>query len=235
MMERIDISVPTGWNELSVDQLLEVSRVMDLALTREEVLFVLTCRFGGLKLIQTVGGVSVFTDKEKHRFALQDWQIVDFCKRLSWVLDTVPVDIVSPLGIDGHLNELSFEDYFQADALMFRYTYTGDVMFLRQALRQLGYRKRCRHRVMRRAVSIWWTGVQGYLKELYPNVFAGDGYADEYNPRETYKNIMLMLNDDRPQENETICKTNVHDVLSALESKIEKSKRMEEQIKKGMI
>ena len=232
MMERIDISVPTGWNELSVDQLLEVSRVMDLALTKEEVLFILTCRFGGLKLIQTVGGVSIFTDKEKHRFALQDWQIVDFCKRLSWVLDTVPVDIVSPLGIDGHLDKVNFENYFGADANMFRFNYTGDVKFLCLALKLLGYKRRCPNRTMRRAVSIWWTGVQGYLKGLYPNVFAGDGYAYEYNPRETYKNIMLMLNDDRPQDNETICKTNVHDVLPALDSRIMKSKQMEEQMKK---
>lgn len=230
-MDTIDIKVPSGWNELTRDQLLEVSRVMDLALTKEEVLLILTCRFGGLKLIQTVGGVSIFTDKEKHSFALQDWQIVDFCKRLSWVLDTVPVDIVSPLGIDGHLNEVSFEDYFQADALMFRYTYTGDVRFLCQALGVLGYRKRCRHRAMLRAVSIWWTGVQGYLKELYPNVFAGDGDAGEYNPRETYKNIMLMLNDGKPQYNDAIENANVHDVLSALEYKIEQAKEMERKMK----
>ena len=35
----------------------------------------------------------------------------------------------------------------------------------------------------------------------------------------------LLLNDDRPQDNEKIDDARLHDVLSALDSKIEKQKR----------
>lgn len=236
MMETIELTVPTSWNELTKRQLLTVASFIDMTLTREEVLFVLTCMFSGIKFIKDEGHIYEFVEVETNRhFALKDWQMKWFCDKMKWVLDTSPVDIVSPLGIDGHLNDVSFDDYFEADALFFKHRITGDTDAYWRAVELLGYKAwpKMVSRGMRLAVDIWWTGVQGYMKQLYPNVFSGDGDAEEYNPREAYQNIMLMLNDDRPQENEKIGKTNVHAVLAALDSKIQKAKQMEEQMRKG--
>lgn len=229
-MEEIKLTVPRSWNELTKGELLTIASLMNLSLTKEEVLFALTCRFSGIKFINAEGRIYEFVETETGRhFVLQDWQIKYFCDQMKWVLDTSPVDIVSPLGIDGHLNNVSFDDYFEADALFFKYRFTGDKGAFIKALKIIGGKRfYAPWRVLFTAVMLWWTGVQGYLKQLYPNVFSGDGDAEEYNPSGTYQNIMLMLNNDQPQENEKIGRTNVHAVLSALESKIEKSKRMEE-------
>ena len=234
MMETIELTVPTSWNELTKRQLLTVASFIDMTLTREEVLFVLTCMFSGIKFIKDEGHIYEFVEEETNRhFVLKDWQMKWFCDKMKWVLDTSPVDIVSPLGIDGHLNNVSFDDYFEADALFFNYRFTGDKDAFIKALKIIGGKRFYLCNETFTAVMLWWTGVQGYMKQLYPNVFSGDGDAEEYNPREAYQNIMLMLNDDRPQENEKIGKTNVHAVLAALDSKIQKAKQMEEQMRKG--
>ena len=41
---------------------------------------------------------------------------------------------------------------------------------------------------------------------------------------------MLMLNGGRPQDNEAIERSNMHDVLAALQHKIEEEKHYEEQL-----
>ena len=232
MKKRIDIKIPAGWRELTLEQLLEVARVTNLTLTKNEVLFVLLCRFGGIVTTGTDGQTTHFTDKAGETFHLQEWQLFDFCKRLEWVLNTVPEDIVSPLGIDGHLNNISFEDFFNAEVLMYRYNTENDTRYIDEALKILGYGRRIKDDTVRRAVSIWWTGVLSYMKTLYPNVFSGDSSdEDDYDPRKTFLNIMLMLNDDRPQDNDDICRANVHFVLSALDSRINKAKQIEKQMK----
>lgn len=58
---------------------------------------------------------------------------------------------------------------------------------------------------------------------MYPNVFAPSN-GGEFNPFKSLQEMHLLLNDDRPQDNERIDNARLHDVLSALDSKIEKMK-----------
>lgn len=70
------------------------------------------------------------------------------------------------------------------------------------------------------------------LAPMYPNMFAKSGSGGERNPFKTLQEIHLLLNDDRPQDNEKIDDSRLHDVLSALDSKIEKLKRREAELRK---
>lgn len=70
---------------------------------------------------------------------------------------------------------------------------------------------------------------------MYPNVFAkSEGSGGVYNPFKSLQEMHLLLNDDRPQDNEKIDDARLHDVLSALDSKIEKLKRREAEYNKLM-
>ena len=80
----------------------------------------------------------------------------------------------------------------------------------------------------------WYECFKDWLQERYPLVFqkAESGSEGPASPVEARQNIMLMLNDNRPQDNEAIERSNVHDVLAALQHKIEEAKHIEEQMKK---
>ena len=80
----------------------------------------------------------------------------------------------------------------------------------------------------------WYDCFKDWLQQRYPLVFqkAEPGEETACNPVEARQNIMLMLNDNRPQDNEAIERSNMHDVLSALQHKIEEAKHIEEQMSK---
>ena len=78
-------------------------------------------------------------------------------------------------------------------------------------------------------VMLWWSGVQQWLKGQYPHVFEESGGSTEmYDPLAARQNIMLMLNNDMPQDNERIEQSKMHDVLSALQNKIETARKLAE-------
>lgn len=78
-------------------------------------------------------------------------------------------------------------------------------------------------------LKVWWQSVMVQIAPLYPNVFAKsdpkDGVSSIYNPFKQLQEFHLMLNDGRPQDNEKIDNARLHDVLSAMDSKIERQKR----------
>lgn len=238
-MKTINLTIPTTWRELTKKQLRQVANVMNEKFTREEALFLLFCLFTGIRRCEikhTLFDGKAEEGQEKYRFAdpegntfyLEMWQIAHYCDMLSFLIDTAPCDIVNPTKVDGHLLDTSFGDYFHADSLFYGYSLTKGTNLVLQAMKDLGDDRESINEDEATMLHIWWRGVQEYLKQQYPNVFAeGDG-TSPYDPLETRKNIMLMLNDNRPQDNEAIEKANVHDVLAALDSKIEQNKQMKE-------
>ena len=226
-METIDLKAPESWSELTLDQLKTVVRLMRLQLTREEFLLVLFLNFTGVK--KSDGG---FITADGRRFALTDGQVMDFCNRFSFILDEMPCDIANPTSVDRHLNNITFGSYFHADSLMYGYHLRGDTEMVRKALDDLGEKVDKIDGDYADLVSLWWSGVQQWLKEQYPHVFAdGEGTGEAYSPLKARQNILLMLNDGKPQDNDAIENAQVHDVLSALEHKIEQAKEMERRMK----
>lgn len=225
----IDLKAPTSWKEVTKEQLAIIASLMNEQLTREEMLFVLFCRFTGIRH----EGKGVFMTADKHRIRIEAWQLEDFCNRLTYILDEMPCDIVNPTRVNSYLDNTTFGDYFHADALMYGYRLEGKPDMVRKALGDLGDHRRGVSKQFANEVMLWWTGVQQWLKSQYPAVFEEGGTStDAYDPLKARQNIMLMLNNDSPQDNERIEQSKMHDVLSALQSKIEHAKQLEKQMKK---
>ena len=241
---RIDLRMPTKWEELTAEQLREVVEASTKGLRREEVLLILLCRFAGIKMVAGTteeDGKKVvrtrFKDAEGRVFDLEDWQVADFCGRLAYLMDDdMPMDVQWPFRWDRYLMDATFEKWFHADALMFGFSMTGNIEQLKGAMKDLGDPHGDLQPNDPDAVLMlkWYDLFKGWLQERYPLVFQKPepGSESASNPVETRQNIMLMLNDNRPQDNEAIERSNVHDVLAALQHKIEEAKHIEEQMRK---
>ena len=242
---RIDLHTPTCWKELTTEQLCHVVEMGLKGLRREEYLLVLFCHFAGLKMIATKGQSdekTVVRTKFKCGdtvFSLEDWQVSDFCGRLAFVVDEpMPIDVQWPFKWDRYLMDTTFGDWFHADAMMLGFALEGDIERLKGAMKDLGdphddLKPDSPDFVL---MLRWYDLFKGWLQERYPFVFqkADSSTGSEFvgSPIETRQNIMLMLNDGHPQDNEAIENSNMHDVLAALQHKIEEAKRIEEQMRK---
>jgi hypothetical protein len=220
----IDLKAPTSWQEVTKEHLAIIASLINEQLSREEMLFVLFCRFTGI----LHEGQGVFVTSDKHRIRIETWQLDDFCNRLAFVLDEMPCDIVNPTRVNSYLDDITFGNYFHADSLIYGYRLQGNTDMVRKALDDLGDHRRGVSKQFANEVMIWWTGVQQWLKSQYPLVLENSGSSTEaYDPLKARQNIMLMLNNDMPQDNEHIEESKMHDVFAALQSKIEYAKTLQ--------
>lgn len=240
---KIELTMPTKWEELTAEQLREVVALAGEGLSREEFLLVMFCKFTGVKMIaEREEGEGVFVKRrykapDGQLFDMSDSQVAEFCGMLAYLADDdMPLGMNWPFTWDTYLMNTTFEQWFHADALLLGYAKTKELKYIEGAMKDLGGKP-----VQIEAGSAdvvlmlkWWDLFSEWLREQYPLVLrrakaGGDTVA---SPVENRKNIMLMLNDGRPQDNELIEAANVHDVLAALQHKIEESKRIEEQMKR---
>lgn len=227
----INLTAPTKWGELTADQFRMVVKVSLLHLTESERLFVLLCQLTGIR--RYVDEDNKFVTADGQDFRLQDYEIVDFCERLRWLIDTVPDVIPNPSKRDDYLRDISFGDWFEADIQFRQYEDDHDLSHFNIILRKLGEWPRMIDEAEAIVLKLWWNYVMGLIGPMYPNVFAkSEGGGGGFNPFKNLQEMHLLLNDDRPQDNEKIDDARLHDVLSALDSKIEKLKRREAELKK---
>lgn len=238
----IDLHTPSKWQELSAEQLRFVEATATQGLRREEFLLVLLCQFTGIKM---VAGTTMknqkkvictrFKDQEGNEFELEDWQVSDFCGRMAVFFDEdIPMDVNWPFKWDRYLFDTTFGDWFHADALMLRFAKEGKPEYLQSAMKDLGDD---RDEIQPNDPDIvlllcWYENFKEWLQLRYPLVFQKPqpGENTSSSPIETRQNIMLMLNNNQPQNNELIEKSNVHDVLAALQHKIEKANHISDQL-----
>lgn len=240
----INLKAPKSWRELTLEQLRIVAETFRLHLTKEEMLVVLLCRLTGIRMLGTGDetGTEVMMTADGQSFTMRDWEIMDFSSRFGWLFDEMPCDIVNPTGTDGHMRNVMFGDWFRADALFYDLSkgrneqrYNMDDM--KQALKLLGDKRkpiRIADEVEYDMVLLWWNGVGNMLKVLYPYVFTSDDqHSKSYSPFRNLQNIHLMLNDGHPQDNEAINQCGLHDVLSALNHKIEEAEKTREALNRN--
>lgn len=228
---RIDLEAPMSWQALTADQVRAVARLTHGGLLREECLVALFCVLCGVELSRQDEVIMLHRGEEA--YPIDAFVLGDLSGRLAWILDTEPVNVACPFeGVDRYLMDTSFGNYFHADALILRYITTNDMECARKALNDLGITDPEFGEEEAWALQLWWFGLKKWLKEQYPLVFEESGDSGEgYNPIKARQDIMLMLNDGKPQDNEKIEQSNLHDVLSALQHKIEQAKHIEEQMK----
>lgn len=233
---RIGLICPKCWGELTLSQLQAIAETLRLQLTKEEVLLVLFCRFTDARLQREGDACVLFHGDDQAPISME--AISNFASRLSWVIETPPTDgTPNPTGVDSHLLHVSFGNYFLADSKLNEIARAGvpDPGKMVEALRLLGDMREeiSIDQTMTDMVLMWWHGVGDTLRQLYPNVFDADGEPNpNYSPFRSLQNIHLLLNDDRPQENEAIDHCDAHDVLSALDHKLARIKAEEETLKR---
>ena len=222
----VNLTAPTKWGELTADQFRMVVKTMLLHLTESERLFVLFCQLTGIRRYADEDNKFVTSDGQD--FRMEDWQVADFCDRLRWLIDTVPDDLPNPTKKDAYLRDISFGDWFEADTQFRLYEDDNDLTHFATILPKLGEEAHEIDDAEAIMLKMWWNCVMGKIGPMYPNVFTkNEGGGGECNPFKTLQEMHLLLNDDRPQDNEKIDEARLHDVLSALDSKIEKLKRRE--------
>ena len=226
----INLTAPTKWSELTADQFRMVVKTMLLHLTESERLLVLLCQLTGIRIYGEPSGgkTELFVTAEGQAFTMQDYEIEDFCNRLRWLIDTVPDELPNPTKKDAYLRDISFGDWFEADTQFRLYEDDNDLDHFSVILPKLGEEAHEVDETEAVMLKMWWNCVMGKIGPMYPNVFAkSEGSGGVYNPFKSLQEMHLLLNDDRPQDNEKIDDARLHDVLSALDSKIEKMKRRE--------
>ena len=237
----IDLHTPTCWKELTTEQLREVVELALMGLHREEYLLVLFCKFANVKVL--IGSADEddkkkvrtrFADADGNEFELEDWQVSDFCGRLAFILDEqMPMEVAWPWKWNRYLYATSFGDWFKADAQMLGFALEGDPERLKGAMKYLGDPKDTLEPSDITLLLRWYECFKDWLRDRYPLVFKKPKPGSEEGPTspvETRQTIMLMLNENRPQDNEAIENSNVHDVLAALQHKIELAKQIEEKM-----
>lgn len=240
----LDLHTPTCWKDLTSDQLREVVNQGLMNMPREEFLLALFCKFANVVMVagkangdpspSTVPVKTRFKDKGGHEFELEDWQVVDFCNRLDFAFDEqMPMEVAWPFKWDRYLMDTKFGDWFHADAQMLGFALDGNPERLKGAMKDLGDLPETLEPSDITLLLRWYECFKDYLQLTYPLVFqkAEPGANSPATPIEARQNIMLMLNDGKPQDNERIEQSNMHDVLAALQHKIEQAKEVEHQMK----
>jgi hypothetical protein len=240
----INLNIPRSWKEVTLPQLRILAEHSLAQMSREESAIALFCKLAGVTIVQKpmdqegkLEGMLRCVDAEGNSFSIDADTMNGMCHTLDWYFDEMPCDIVCPLeGVNRWLLETKFGKYFHADSLMFGFSTTGNMEMVKGAMADLGDDRQTLTEVDAVMMHLWWRGFKQWLTGEYPDVFAGDKDDNSgggvYVPIKIRQNIMLLLNDCHPQDNDAIENSNVHDVLSALQHQIEVAKKEEEMMKK---
>lgn len=225
MITTINIKYPTSWDEVGKRELKIISSVLLLKLSRQEILFMLFCRLSGIRLLHIPGTdegtpESVYTFKKGwKKFRMQTYIVAQACKELHYILDDFGLPECPISGIDTKLYDVKFKDYFFADALFSRFRISQNRTFLKASVKILAGKRMVISTKLLNAYVIWFTGVQHYIKESYPNIFTDSDGADiEKNSADMLHDILSAMNKDEPQNDTKILDADVHSVFHSLDN-----------------
>lgn len=239
MTKRIELTAPTSWGELTRQQLVDVAGVLCLHLQREEMLVTLFCLLANVRLERKRRAYVLHHGETSAPISIEE--IADLSSRFGWAIDTEPDRLPNPSQADDFLRDTSFGDWFEADTHFRLYEKDEDQTHFDIILPLLKEQPRKMDKAEAKAYLWWWRTLQQQLAEAYPNVLERKDEPDqgetpeavaEYDPFKQLQNFHLLLNEDKPQENERIDNTRLHDVLSALDNKILKLRMQQEELEK---
>ena len=178
---------------------------------------------------------------KKRRFTLTGEQFGAFCERLSFLVDR-PAEIPCPETVAGYrrpdyrLFDASLEEWLTADAFYANYLRSKGESGLDEMIAVLyrpqgepysdeGFETRLpdikkSKQVPKTAFLLWYVGLKAFFRREYPFVFRPSDGSEDVSPHKTIFALLESLNDGRPQENERILKTRLHEVLYSLNEKI---------------
>ena len=221
----INLNYPTSWEEVTRKQLLIIASYILKGRSREDFLLGVFCKITGIRIVYK-SGVNEGTATAQHCFAKGRVKFLfplstihTACEELSFILEKTGLPECPILPLSTKLHGVSFKQYYFANAYFHRYQQVKDISLIHkmhEALTGKQLKKIEPHEVL--AITIWWSGLQSFLKEKYPNVFSDEGDPDESKtPADTLQEILAALNNNKPQENDNILNSEVHSVFHALQ------------------
>ena len=229
--EKLELAYPVKWENMSVEDLRNVCTILSQPHGKKESIFLCFCALAHIRPDNPIkydpkaikDNVAFIIGNKS--YVISPKVIREACSQLEFIYDEVGL-APSPLPkLDRKLYGINFEQYYQADAYILKYGETQDGTYLKQACKTLT------NGVIRKLLPwqqkgliIWWNGVKKYLMEKYPYVLQqGEGSIAEYSPADTLQDLLGVMNDGKPQDNEKILKSDVHSVLYTLNKLYEKN------------
>lgn len=229
--EKLELAYPVKWENMSAEDFRNVCTILSQPHGKKEALFLCFCALAHIRPDNPIkydpkaikdNVAFIIGDKS---YIISPKVIQEACSQLEFIYDEVGL-APSPLPkLDRKLYGVSFEQYFQADSFILKYGETQDYSYLKQACKTLtngAVRKLLPWQ--QKGLLIWWNGVKKYLMEKYPYVLQqGDGPVVEYSPADMLQELLGVINDGKPQDNDKILKSDVHSVLFTLNKIYEKN------------
>lgn len=230
--EKINIEYPISWETMSYEDFRNVCIILSDKHGRKESLFLCLCALAHIRpdnpikydpkaikdnVVFIIGGKS---------YVISPKVITEACGQLSYIYDSVGLAPSPLMHVDRKLYGISFEQFFEADAYMMRHAAENDDKWLKEAVKVLT--GGCIRKLLpwqQKGVVIWWNGVKVYLKNKYPAVFQEGGGSSfgEMTMEDILHELLSAMNDDKPQDNDKILKSDVHAVLFCLNKIFEKN------------
>lgn len=226
--EKIDLVYPVCWENMTYDDFRNVCIILNNPASRQESLFRCFCALANIRPDNPIkydpkavkdNVVFIIGDTS---YVISPKVITEACAQLAFIFDEVGLP-PSPLDkVNRKLYGISFRQFFEADAFMLRYSAENDERWLKVAANKLtngATRKLLPWQ--RTGLVIWWRGVKEYLKSKYPAVFqdSGDGGFSDKTMEDILNELLSSMTGDKPQENDSILKADVHSVLFCLNNK----------------
>lgn len=246
----VSLSMPHSWKELSVEQLLFVSKQMLILRdkTRQEFLIKSFIHLVGLQVYHTKKGEGensayLFRDKRsKKTFVLYIDQIVSLSKECNFLLEKIspftPLPkIKGKKPRDFYMYESVFDEFLSALIYFQKFQETQEFTWI-DKLTSIFYpcKKWNLDKVDKRAKKfkyvpmykkytcfLWFGAILNYLSKVYPYIF-GSGSSGEVELEEMVNGMLDILNDGDITKDETILNMNTYRVLSAINKKCEQQK-----------
>lgn len=228
----MNLTAPTSWQEIQSRDLPFVVWLRSACLSQQEKLVAAFCHFTHTKIegideetLMLRTSSMPFRRRDKLRISTE--QLNAMLPKFAFILEERPEGLPNPTRINAHLIDSTFLQYFTADALFLRYSLQGGRRYVRRAVSALGWHPLLLSNTRCQVILIWWNSVQRYLQQLYPYVYDDSGAGVVCSPFKTHQDIMLLLNENHPQNNAAIDAANVHAVLGALSQTITEMKKNE--------
>lgn len=220
---KIDLQFPTCWESMSHADFKDVCIILCTPRSREETLFLCLCRLAGLTPdnpgkydSRKMAGRLAFRHDGKS-YIISSSSIQAACRQLSFILDGIGLPPSPFPQINRKLYGISFEKYYYADSLMLRAAAENNEGYYKEVVKSLSNgQKRKLLPWERKALVIWWNGLKHHMMQTYPHVLESGESISDRTQAELLQDLLSCMNDNRPQENEKILKTDVHSVLYSL-------------------
>lgn len=220
---KIDLQFPTDWESMSYANFKDVCIILSTPRGRKETLFLCLCKLTGL----TPDNPGKYDPKSmtnklafRHNgksYIIGASSIQAACSELSYILDSIGLPPSPFPQIHQKLYGVSFEKYYYADSLMLRAMAENNEGYYKEVAKSLtNGQKRKLLPWERKALVIWWNGLKHYMMHQYPHVLETGENISDRTQAELLQDLLSFMNDNKPQENEKILKTDVHSVMYSL-------------------